>query len=62
MPHLRALLSIAPSALEEPALYELTELVSRGCGALRASGYYTAAAELAPLCMACHRRRPTAAR
>ncbi|TDD24951.1 tetratricopeptide repeat protein [Nonomuraea diastatica] len=47
MPHLRALLSIAPTALAERALVELAELVSRACGALRASGYYAAAAELA---------------
>ncbi|WP_166427098.1 tetratricopeptide repeat protein [Nonomuraea mesophila] len=49
MPHLRALLSIAPSALAELALTELTDLVSRACGALRASGYYAAATELATL-------------
>ncbi|MEV4373731.1 tetratricopeptide repeat protein [Nonomuraea sp. NPDC049637] len=49
MPHLRALLSLAPAVLEERALGELAGVVSRGGGALRASGYYAAAAELATL-------------
>lgn len=49
MPHLRALLSLAPSAWDEPALHALMELMRRACGALRASGYYAAAADLATL-------------
>ncbi|MEO3798457.1 tetratricopeptide repeat protein [Nonomuraea sp. B1E8] len=49
MPHLRALLSITSSALDERTLVELAELVGRACGAFRASGCYAAAAELATL-------------
>ncbi|MBB6349349.1 FxSxx-COOH system tetratricopeptide repeat protein [Nonomuraea muscovyensis] len=51
MPHLRALLCLAPAVIEEPVLDQLADVAVRGAAVLRGIGAYVAAVELGALAL-----------